>query len=315
MTVRTPLYTTSSGDLREMSASDITKIKKQAIYLLNGGWNSLSVRSSGGIQMLQSVVPWQFRSGSGDGKPGGSDYPAVPSSLSYDDSTYARLVIDKGSSTSAPSDSGDVAFPLFYDGAHVQAMDLDDFIDTFCKPAIVSHVNQSSGYEGRHWIVSTNSNLSGYDQVDWIYQDWYAGLYPGGGSEPSYQLRATYYLHRSDRGPSQSYTKPCQATTSGDVRAYSTSAFNNLLEKAIKYTASRVNNYRVDYQLESGTSRPSGASDSTRMGTTIIDRARPANESTTATATRLDLDLYYKLRYANGSLRDRRQYNLYIRRY
>jgi hypothetical protein len=160
------------------------------------------------------------------------------------------------------------------------------------------------------YTVSTSTSLAGATNVSLtpIYSDTRADttLYTAGGISETLDQPTTitsYYLH-SINGSDTSYTVPFYINASNNLQEYDATAFENLLQEWIRYTAaSSTDGYAISYSI--GTS----GSGNTR-GTAIVDTK--LNGSGNYQTRFVNADDYRAQEFPNGTPTTISTYNLYI---
>jgi len=275
MAVRKPLYV-DSGNLREMDTTMVAQIVDQAVYQYSLSPSvALSVVGSGGS--LGSMNDTRKQAGAQSTST--TSYPgegttAEPSTVTV---TYDK-VSETRTAGSPTADTGKT-WPVYYNSSgQIQAMNLTDVKDTFLHPAIDLLASGSTGtQQGGTYHVSTSASVIGSTEVSGastpIFSDTRAdtSLYTAGSIPEALDQPTTvtnYYLHRID-GSQITYTEPYFLDGSNNIKEFTTSAFDTLLQEWMKYTAvSSVDGYSLSYNIGtsgSGNTRGSGMVD------TILD--------------------------------------------
>jgi hypothetical protein len=171
-------------------------------------------------------------------------------------------------------------WPVYYNASsQIQAMTLADIKDTFLHPAIdlLTAATTTTAQAGTYHI-STATSVTGSTLVSStaIFTDTRAnaGAYSAAGIGETLDQPTTitnYYLHRVD-GASPTYTEPYFIDSNNDIKEYTASAFNTLIQGWIRYTAaSSSDGYAISYNIGtsgSGNNRGSGIVDTKLNGST-----------------------------------------------
>lgn len=259
MAVRRPLYWDSGlGGLREMSDTQIEEIRLQSYWLyLSNPSVTLEVVTDGTAN-ISGDVPYDTRLQAGAATSSTTGYPGEagteePSVVSVQ---YYRLK-QTTATVSAPTDTNNVRFPVYYDSGNIRAMTLTDMQDTFAVPAVNSYAYNTTSAV---YTISTSSSLSGYTLVSStpVMVDTRAdtSAYTFDGIPETLDQPTTissFYIHKRDSS-SQSYTLPVYAQTNGNIAIYSGSTFNSILTDCMRYVASNVVSSRIRYAMSTSTS-------------------------------------------------------------
>ena len=159
MAVRTPLKN-DSGNLKQMTSTEVNNIIDQIIYQysINPGV-VLEVVSSGGS--LGTVNDTRLQAGDSF-----TDVSNLPSEAQTPEPSVVTTSFSKINETSttvdAVTDTGTL-FPVFLDSSNnIQAMSMQDMLDTFMHPAIDLLVSGSTGtQQGGTYQISTSTSVSG----------------------------------------------------------------------------------------------------------------------------------------------------------
>ena len=282
MAFRRPLYWDSGlGGLREMGDGILSEIQYQTYQLYLA--NPTAILNIVGLGNLPSIYDTRLQAGAYSSS--SSSFPgeggtAEPSVVSV---TYERVFQDLAA-PSAPADTNNVRFPVYYDGSNVRAMTLTDMIDTFAIPAINTFIYGSSGSV---YTVSSSSSVAGYNLVSStpIFSDTRAntGAYTYDGIPETLDQPFTvtdFYLHRK---PSSTITTtvPLFARSDGHLKEQTQGEFDAILQDTIWYATRNTTGYRVAYNL------------STNSGAGIVNGSG-------MTDTRLDGSGAYTEWYVNG---------------
>jgi hypothetical protein len=262
MTVRSPLYWDGS-DLKEMSSAMITEIVDRTVYLYGSNPSAnVTVVSSGG-----NISPGMTdtRMTAGAYRTFVNRFPtegetAEPGNVTV---TYDRIS-QSNASVSAPSDTNNKAYPVYWNGTDFQAMDATDVFDTFIDPAIDDLIdgNDRSGT----YRIHTSTSLSAHTLISStaVFTDTRAntGAYTAGGIAEALDQPTTisnYYLFRTDQGSSPSVTVPLQIDSSNNLQEYSSSTLNSMLLAELRHHTVNTTGSRILYSVNgTGNNRGSG---------------------------------------------------------
>ena len=262
MTVRSPLYWDGS-DLKEMSSAMITEIVDRTVYLYGSNPSAnVTVVSSGG-----NISPGMTdtRMTAGAYRTFVNRFPtegetAEPGNVTV---TYDRIS-QSNASVSAPSDTNNKAYPVYWNGTDIQAMDATDVFDTFIDPAIDDLIdgNDRSGT----YRIHTSTSLSAHTLISStaVFTDTRAntGAYTAGGIAEALDQPTTisnYYLFRTDQGSSSSVTVPLQIDSSNNLQEYSSSTLNSMLLAELRHHTVNTTGSRILYSVNgTGNNRGSG---------------------------------------------------------
>ncbi len=276
MAVRKPLYYTG-GNLREMTTAMVAEVVAATVYQysLNPGV-TLSVVGSGGT--LAAITDTRLQAGAVGNDATNFDTEAETANVSTVTVTYDKISHANASVT--PTADSVKLWPVYYNASgQIQAMTLADIKDTFLHPAIdlLTAATTTTAQAGTYHI-STETSVTGSTLVSStaIFTDTRAnaGAYTAGGIGETLDQPTTitnYYLHRVN-GASPTYTEPYFIDSNNDIKEYTASAFNTLIQGWIRYTAaSSSDGYAISYNIGtsgSGNTRGSGIVDTKLNGST-----------------------------------------------
>lgn len=276
MAVRKPLYYTG-GNLREMTTAMVAEVVAATVYQysLNPGVTLSVVGSSG---TLAAITDTRLQAGAVGNDVTNFDTEAETADVSTVTVTYDKISHANASVT--PTADSVKLRPVSYNASsQIQAMTLADIKDTFLHPAIdlLTAATTTTAQAGTYHI-STATSVTGSTLVSStaIFTDTRAnaGAYTAGGIGETLDQPTTitnYYLHRVD-GASPTYTEPYFIDSNNDIKEYTASAFNTLIQGWIRYTAaSSSDGYAISYNIGasgSGNNRGSGIVDTKLNGST-----------------------------------------------
>jgi len=283
MAVRIPLYYTG-GNLREMTTAMVAEIVAATVYQysLDPGV-TLSVVSSSGT--LAAITDTRLQAGAVGNDVTNFDTEAETANVSTVTVTYDKISHANASVT--PTADSVKLWPVYAEGTgsatKIRAMTLADIKDTFLHPAIdlLTAATTTTAQAGTYHI-STATSVTGSTLVSStaIFTDTRAnaGAYSAAGIGETLDQPTTitnYYLHRVD-GASPTYTEPYFIDSNNDIKEYTASAFNTLIQGWIRYTAaSSSDGYAISYNIGtsgSGNNRGSGIVDTKLNGSTYATR-------------------------------------------
>ena len=275
MAVRVPLYL-SSGNLHEMSSSQVDQIVDQIVYQYSTDPGvTLSVVGSGGS--LTAIDDTRLQAGAMS-----THASSFPSEATTAEPSTVTVTYDKVTSTDAsitPTTDTGKTWPVYYTAAgHVQAMNLQDVKDTFLHPAIdLLTAATTTTQQAGTYTIHTATTLAGATEVSGantpIFTDtradtaaYTAGSIPETLDQPT--TITNYYLFRVD-GSDTSYTLPYFIRTDSDLQEFTEVTFEALIKEWIRYTAaSSADGYGISYNIGTtgdGVTRGSG------MANTILN--------------------------------------------
>ena len=276
MAVRKPLYYTG-GNLREMTTAMVAEVVAATVYQysLDPGVTLSVVGSSG---TLAAITDTRLQAGAVGNDVTNFDTEAETTNVSTVTVTYDKISHANASVT--PTADSVKLWPVYYNASsQIQAMTLADIKDTFLHPAIdlLTAATTTTAQAGTYHI-STATSVTGSTLVSStaIFTDTRAnaGAYSAAGIGETLDQPTTitnYYLHRVN-GASPTYTEPYFIDSNNDIKEYTASAFNTLIQGWIRYTAaSSSDGYAISYNIGtsgSGNNRGSGIVDTKLNGST-----------------------------------------------
>jgi len=262
MAVRSPLYWDGS-DLKEMSSAMITEIVDRTVYLYGSNPSAnVTVVSSGG-NISPNMTDTRMTAGAYSTRV--DRFPtegetAEPGNVTV---TYDKIS-QSNNSVSAPTDTNNKAYPVYWNGTDIQAMNATDVFDTFIDPAIDDLIdgNDRSGT----YRIHTSTSLSGHTLISGtaVFTDTRAntGAYTSNGIPEALDQPTTisnYYLFRTDQGSSPSVTVPLQIDSSNNLQEYSSSTLNSMLLAELRHHTVNTTGSRILYSVNgTGNNRGSG---------------------------------------------------------
>lgn len=277
MAIRRPLYYTG-GDLQEMNDTQLAEIRDRAEYMYGADPSvDLAYTSSGGT-LTPIMADYYTRSGTA--KTSATSYPSESSTgeptLTIR-TNYDRINLNI-ESLSAPTDTDNKRYPVYYDGTDIVAMTQTDFYDTFITQAIDQLV-ASGDQPGTYRILANSTTLANHTNVNAnpVFEDWYSqkSSFTAGGigtlntiQQGTQLQRNAYYLMRTDQSimTAPTYTEPYYLTSTNDIQEYTTANFDTVLQEDIRYWATQTGS-KLTYSINgSGVAKGSTMVDSRYTG-------------------------------------------------
>lgn len=242
MAFRRPLKIVS-GNLQEMTDSDISTVVQRAKYLyITNPSVTLSVVGSGGN--LGTIYDTRLQAGASltyaSSLPPESD-TAEPSVVTVG---YSRINQDV-QNVGLTSDDGR-RYPVYYDGSNIRSMSTQDMYDTFIFPAM------SDAYDEVYY-VHNGSSLSGWSLISGttVFDDtgantgaYQANEIPETLDQP--YTRQNFYLFKQAPGAPSSF-EPAYVNASSNPQQYTQSTFDSILQEMTRYVSANVSGYRNRY--------------------------------------------------------------------
>ena len=276
MAVVKPLYV-DSGNLREMDTTMVAQIVDQAVYQYSLAPSvALSVVSSGGS--LAAITDTRKQAGAQSTST--TSFPSEGTTAEPSTVTVTYDKVSEARTAGSPTSDTGKTWPVYYNASgQIQAMSLTDVKDTFLHPAVDLLASGSTGtQQGGTYHVSTSASVSGSTEVSGastpIFSDTRAntGAYTAGAIPETQDQPTTitnYYLHKIT-GSQITYTEPYFLDGSNNIKEFTTSAFDSLLQEWMQYTAvSSTDGYSLSYNIGtsgSGNTRGSGMVDTILNG-------------------------------------------------
>ena len=257
MTARNPLYY-DSGNLVEMSSAQLLEWQRKAISMYAGNPSVTCSVAAGSGDLSPTMADTRFRSSAATQQ--ASSHPGS-GSLDTVTTNFDHISGNAVTNPSTLTDTGK-SFPVYYDSSSgsVQAMSLDDFLDTFIKPAIVLMTASSeanTGDFGGTFAIKTSTSVTGFTLISStaVFTDTIAdaGSYSSGqiGTAGTFQDHNTtvnnYYLHRQDATSITPSQNLLYIDSNNDLREYATSGddaadITDVLEQFIRDLAASDDN-------------------------------------------------------------------------
>ena len=254
MTVRSSLYNDGSDNLQEFTTVQNTTNQSQAIYQYSTDPSvTLTVGSGSNIGTRSDT---RLQAGSGTTHVSSFQTPASTSTVTVNYTNIGQNV----ATVTDPSDTNNVAYPVYYDGTNVVSMSKTDFQDTFIKPSIQTMVNTTAtgADQAGTYTISTGTSLSDHTNISStaIFLDTRAntGAYTASGLFETQDQPTTvtsYYLHRRNGSDNiGSCTVPMFSDTSGNLETYTNAEWQALLKNEIRRVAASLGSYQIRYATD-----------------------------------------------------------------
>ena len=329
MAARRPLYYDTDGNFREMDSSDIINIQRKCVYMYGQDPSViLEVDSSAGNlntmdDTRKTAGAAKESTGDGDGVTGdGGDFfseaqTQEPQTVTV---TYDQLK-QTVTSDSAVADTNNKRFPVYYDGANIQAMTTTDMFDTFISPAIDLLVADSD-MDGT-FRIHTAATLADHTLISNkpVFTDTRANtaLYSAGGIPEAVDQPfdvTTFYLYRTNQGaafgdPNIRHTDnrlPLLIDADNNLKRTTDSDFSQILKQSMNYYTSSVAGSTIRYQVGG-----SGTTKGTVMTDTRLDGSGNYQTRIVGTAGS-SATVYRSQEFPNGTAQVINSYTLKIRR-
>ena len=274
MAVRIPVYN-NSGNIQEMSPSAVTAIIDNITYqyALNPSV-TLSVVGSGGN--LSAINDTRYQAGTVSTSV--SSFPDEATTQEPQLVTTSFQRINQTNAVITPTGDSGKTFPLFLNSGNLQAMNTQDVLDTFIRPAVDKLVSGTlSNTTGGTYFISTTTSVAGATLVSStpIFIDTRADTSAydpttiGDHSLDNPTTITNFYLHRHT-GAATAYTSPMFITASNQLQEYNQATFNSLMQEYIRDEASEsTGGYKIRYSIGTtgtGNTRGSGITNTTLNG-------------------------------------------------
>jgi hypothetical protein len=285
MALRTPLKFNGT-DIIEMSDAEVADIQRQVkhLYGTDPAIKLTYVASSG---TLGAIIDTRRIAS-----------PAVTSTTSYDavapsgaeadnflavshakisQNAYAGDSATAFNALATTADTGNIAFPCYYDSANViiNAMTDSDVLDTFIKPALASYDTSSNDDSfGGAYHLQTATSFSGSQLVNAnpIFFDTRAdgSAYTAEGITEVQDQPTTitnYYLHKVTPAASAAFNIPLHVdSTDGTLSTPDSAAFNGVLANMVRYASKNITGAKISYAFYNDSDTTG-----TQRGTAIVN--------------------------------------------
>jgi predicted ATP-dependent Lon-type protease len=252
MAIRTPLKLDSTN-LKEMSSTDTGNIIGRMVYLyMTDPSVALSVVGSSGS--LTGINDTRMQAGAMS-----STSTSFPSEASTAEPSVVTVAYDKineaTTSLSAPADTNNIRFPVYYDSGNVKAMSLTDMYDSFVSLAS-NGASELIPAAQPYKIHTSTTPPSGYTLVSStaVFTDTRAnvGAYSAGGIGETLDQPTTisnYYLHRSN-GSAVTAPTPLYIDSNQNLKEYTAAELDALLKEVIRYTSVNLTSNKLRYFID-----------------------------------------------------------------
>ena len=243
----------------------ITAIQNRCVYLYGGNPSvTLSVVGSSGT--LDAITDTRLQAGAGTTDVTNFDTAGETPNISTVTVTFDKIS-HTNASLSAPTDTNNKLYPLYYNGTDVQAMNATDVFDTFIDPAITTLVD-GNDRDGT-FRIHTDTSLTDHTLVSAtpVFTDTRADVSAyTQGSIPETKDQPTtinnYYLFQTNQGAAPTITVPFQLNSSNDFQTYTAANFDAMLLAEIRHHTVNTSGSRIVYSINgSGNNRGSGMVD------------------------------------------------------
>jgi hypothetical protein len=251
MTVRFSLYNDGSDNTQEFTAAQNTTNQSQAIYQYSTDPSvTLTVGSGSSIGTRTDT---RLQAGAGTTHVSSFQTPASTSTVTVNYTNIGQNV----ASVTDPSDTNNVAYPVYYDGTNIVSMSKTDFQDTFIKPSILTMVQTTStgADQAGTYTIGTSTSLSDHTNISgtavFLNTTANIGAYSSSSLFETQDQPTTvtsYYLHRRNGSNNiASCTVPMFADTSGNLETYTDAEWQTLLKNEIRRVAASLSGHQIRY--------------------------------------------------------------------
>ena len=278
MTVRSSLYNDGSDNLQEFTTVQNTTNQSQAIYQYSTAPSvTLTVGSGSSIGTRTDT---RLQAGAGTTHVSAFQTPASTSTVTVNYTNIGQNV----ATITDPSDTNNVAYPVYYDGTNVVSMSKTDFQDTFVKPAIQTMVQTTAtgADQAGTYTISTGTSLSDHTNISgtaiFLNTTANTGAYTAAGLFETQDQPTTvtsYYLHRRNGSDNiSSCTVPMFSDTSGNLETYTNAEWQALLKNEIRRVAASLGGYQIRYLTDTTSTyyRGTGMADTRFNGQTQLNQ-------------------------------------------
>ncbi len=278
MTVRFSLYNDGSNNLQEFTAAQNTTNQSQAIYQYSTDPSvTLTVGSGSSIGTRADT---RLQAGAGTTHPSSFQTPASTSTITVNYTNIGQNV----ATVTDPTDTNNVAYPVYYDGTDVVSMTKADFQDTFIKPAIETMVQTTStgADQAGTFTIGTSTSLANHTNISStaVFTDTRAnaGAYSSSSLFETQDQPTTitnYFLHRRNGVDNiGSCTVPMFADTSGNLETYTNAEWGTLLKNEIRRVAASLSGHQIRYSSSTTSTfaRGTGMADTKLNGQTLAQQ-------------------------------------------
>jgi hypothetical protein len=252
MAIRTPLKLDSTN-LKEMSSTDTGNIIGRMVYLyMTDPSVALSVVGSSGS--LDAINDTRTQAGASTTHASSFRSAGDTPNISTVTVTYDKIN-EATTSLSAPADTNNIRFPVYYDSGNVKAMSLTDMYDSFVSLAS-NGASELIPAAQPYKIHTSTTPPSGYTLVSStaVFTDTRAnvGAYSAGGIGETLDQPTTisnYYLHRSN-GSAVTAPTPLYIDSNQNLKEYTAAELDALLKEVIRYTSVNLTSNKLRYFID-----------------------------------------------------------------
>jgi len=310
--INTILYETS-GNLRIMSAAQITAIKELTAYLYSQNpVETLSWVASNG-NLSPTLTDTRYQAGAANLTTDTWASEADTEDISQVTTTYDNVSRTRVAANTVPAEptenATNTAFPVYWDGAtkKIKAMTQTDFFDTFIGPTITDGLVGTGSVQalaaGTYTVLTNSSSISGSPGTTIvsafpIYADTRAdaAAYTADGIAETQDQPTTinqYYLHLITASK-PSYQAPVFMRSDGlGVQVYTAATFEALLSDYVQSAAYGKSGYSITYEM--------GTSVSNQKGTNMNDTYLTGSSASGYTQYRVSASDYRTQEFPNGT--------------
>ena len=285
-----PLYRVKGNDseFRKMTHAEVEAVRQRCVYLYGGNPSvRLAVSGSGtlffpsapaGVNTIsQTDVNNGVVEGIRDSRLQAGPFTISSSSFqSTSDASALRfdynVARQERDTVSAPVDTGQRKYPLYWTGTQMRAMSETDMFDTFISAAIdrLTDGNDADGtfkvvqFDEGDSLTHSNHTLIG-SGTDFIFKDTVAntgaytqaGLGTGDGNDGEDRDQPTthklYHLFRTNQGTkygTPTVQHPVKVTSTSEVQTFTAGDFDTVLLDLMRYYTAEVSGSKITYTLD-----------------------------------------------------------------
>jgi hypothetical protein len=324
MTARAPLYLTS-GNLREMNATDLSVQTQMAVYQYSQSPSVTLAYSLGNTGNLTSIQDTRMQAGAST-----TDVTNYDTEAETPDISQLAVAWDRFNQTVAtttePANTDNRAFPVYLTAANqIQSMTAADFVDTFIGDAMngLESTTVDDNIAGTYFMSTSNSVTDAtlvYASPFFIDTRADASAYTSAGIPEAQDQPVnitSYYLHRREwAGSVPSPRLPMYMDSNGHLQEYTSTAWNTMLQDFMRHCATTTiagsdhGATRLRYDI--GTSDPLGGGSQTK-GTGMADTRLSGTSASGYTTYFAGVDDYRTQEFPNGTPTTINTYYLWCR--
>ena len=305
MAIRTPLKLDSTN-LKEMSSTDTGNIIGRMVYLyMTDPSVTLSVVANSGS--LDAINDTRTQAGAATSHASSFRSAGDTPNISTVTVTYDKIN-EATTSLSAPADTNNIRFPVYYDSGNIKAMSLTDMYDSFVSLAS-NGASELIPAAQPYKIHTSTTPPSGYTLVSStpVFIDTRANVsaYTAGGIGETLDQPTTitsYYLHRAN-GTAVTAPTPLYIDSNQNLKEYTAAEFDAILKEVIRYTSVNLTSNKLRYFIDGA-----GTTLGTGMANTKL------NGSGNYQTRYVNTDDYRAQEFPNGSVVTEATYYLKARR-